>query len=98
MVKWSHQAKRDLRRIFDYIAQDAPHYARKVTEDIAARTGILDELPRIGKMTPEVGDEDLRELSIYTYRIVYQIQDNDAVEILAVVHKRRAIRTEDIAR
>ena len=49
-------------------------------------------------MTAEVGDEDLRELSIYTYRILYQIQDNGAVEILAIVHKRRAIRVEDIGR
>ena len=97
-MKWSHQAKRDLRRIFDYIAQDAPHYARKVTQDIASKTGILDKFPRIGRMTPEVGDEDLRELSIYTYRILYQIQDNGTVEILAVVHKRRAIRMEDIGR
>ena len=66
MVKWSHQANRDLRRIFDYIAQDSPHYARKVTQEIAAKTGVLNEPPRIGKMTPEVGDDDIRELSIYT--------------------------------
>ena len=62
MVKWSHQAGRDLRRIFDYIAQDSPHYARKVTQEIAAKTGVLNELPRIGKMMPEVGDDDIREL------------------------------------
>ena len=62
VVKWSHQARRDLRRIVDYIAQDSPHYARKVTQEIAARTGVLNELPRIGKMMPEVGDDDIREL------------------------------------
>ena len=62
MVKWSHQARRDLRRIFDYIAQDSPHYARKVTREIAAKTGVLNEPPRIGKMMPEVGDDDIREL------------------------------------
>ena len=62
MVKCSHQARRDLRRIFDYITQDSPHYAKKVTQEIAAKTGVLNELPRIGKMTPEVGDDDIREL------------------------------------
>ena len=62
MVKWSHQARRDLRRIFDYIAQDSPHYVRKVTREIAAKTGVLNELPRVGKVTPEVGDDDIREL------------------------------------
>ena len=98
MVKWSHQARRDLRRIFDYIAQDSPHYARKVTQEIAARTGVLNELPRIGKMTPEVGDDHIRELSIYTYRVLYEIQDDGAVEILAIVHKRRAMKSEDVER
>ena len=53
-------------RIFDYVTQDAPHYARKVARDIAAGTGILDEFARIGKMTPEIGDEDLPELAICT--------------------------------
>ena len=98
MVKCSHQAMRAVRRIFDYIAQDSPHCAKKVTREIAARTGVLNELPRIGKMTPEVGDDDIRELSICTYRILYEIQDNGAVEILAVIHKRRTMKTEDIER
>ena len=89
---------RAVRRIFDYIAQDSPHCAKKVTREIAARTGVLNELPRIGKMTPEVGDDDIRELSICTYRILYEIQDNGAVEILAVIHKRRTMKTEDIER
>ena len=62
VVKWSHQARRDLRRIFDYIVQDSPHYVRKVTREIAAKTGVLNEPPRIGKMMPEVGDDDIREL------------------------------------
>ena len=71
MVKWSHQANRDLRRIFDYIAQDSPHYARKVTQEIAAKTGVLNG--ESGKMTPEVGDDDIP--------VAYpsEIQDNGAV-------------------
>jgi len=42
VVIWSHQAKRDLCRIFDYIAHDSEHYARKVTQEIAAKTGVLE--------------------------------------------------------
>ncbi len=97
MVRWSNQAKRDLRRIFDYIAQDSPHYAKKVTQEIAAKTGILEQLPRIGRVVPEVGDDNVRELSIYTYRIFYETRDNN-VEVLAVIHKRRMIKTEDIGK
>ena len=96
MVTWSRQARRDLRRIFDYIAQDSTHYARKVTQEIAGKTGILEEVPRIGKPTPEARDARVRELSVYTYRIIYEVNDDDGVRILTVVHKRRAMQPDSI--
>ena len=88
MVKWSNQAKSDLHHIFKFIADDSKHYARKVTNDIAGKTDVLNELPRIGKAVPEIGDDNVRELSLYSYRILYEIIDQD-IYILAVVHKRR---------
>lgn len=48
MVIWSNPAKADLRAIHDFIAHDSTHYARKVTQDIVARTDGLAELPRWG--------------------------------------------------
>ena len=49
MVIWTEPAKADLRSIHDFIAPDSRYYAKKVTEDIVAKTGILDRLPRIGR-------------------------------------------------
>jgi plasmid stabilization system protein ParE len=73
MVIWSKPAKADLRSIHDFIAHDSRHYAKKVTQDIAAKTDVLHELSRMGRMVPELGNENIRELSLYSYRILYEI-------------------------
>lgn len=94
---WSDPAKADLRAIHDFIAHDSTHYAKKVTQDIVARTDGLDELPRRGKVVPELGIEAIRELSLYSYRILYEIKAPDII-VLAVIHKRRDLQPEMIER
>ena len=94
---WSEPAKADLRHIFEYIAHDSHHYAKKVTQEIADKTAVLNELPHIGRAVPEVGDDSVRELSLYTYRIIYEISGPD-VYILAVAHKRRELKSQDVVR
>jgi len=58
---------------------------------------VLDELPKVGKKVPELNDENVRELSLYSYRIIYEIKEQDAF-VLAVVHKRRDLMAGDIER
>ncbi|MEA3411597.1 MAG: hypothetical protein U9R74_08660 [Pseudomonadota bacterium] len=41
MVIWSEPAKADLRSIHDFISHDSRHYAKKVTQDIAAMWYII---------------------------------------------------------
>ena len=97
MVIWSEPAKADLRSIHDFIAHDSRHYAKKVTQDIVAKTGILNDLPRMGHIVPELGNEAIRELSLYSHRIVYEIKDQD-IFVLAVIHKRRDLQPEMVER
>ena len=95
MVIWSDPARADLRSIHDFIAHDSLHYAKKVTQDIAAKTDVLNELPHMGKMVPELGNDAIRELSLYSYRILYEIKAPDVI-VLAVIHKRRDFQPEMI--
>ena len=88
MVTWSELAKADLRSIHDFIASNSPHYAKKIAQDLREKTVILERLPRIGNKIPELGDDDIRELSLHAYRIIYQIKGQDIV-VLTVVHSRR---------
>ncbi len=62
-----------------------------------AKTDVLDELPQVGRVVPELGDETIRELSLYSYRILYEIKDQ-GIFVLAVIHKRRDLQPEMIAR
>ena len=97
MVIWSEPAKADLRSIHDFIAYDSRHYAKKVTQNIREKTDLLDELPKVGKKVPELNDDAVRELSLYSYRIIYEIKSQN-IFVLAVVHKRRDLKTGDIER
>ncbi|HHH89489.1 MAG TPA: type II toxin-antitoxin system RelE/ParE family toxin [Aliiroseovarius sp.] len=97
MVIWSDPARADLRSIHDFIAHDSTHYAKKVTQDIVAKTDILNKLNRVGKVVPEIGNEAIRELSLYSYRILYEIRQPDVI-VLAVIHKRRDLQPEMIER
>ena len=95
MVIWSQPAKADLRQIHDFIAKDSKFYAKRVTGDIVDKTGVLNEAPLIGKITPELNTEEIREIPMYSYRIIYEVKKSDAF-VLAVVHKRRDLQPEDI--
>jgi len=95
VVTWSDHAKVDLRHIHDFIAADSRHYAKKVTQAIVDKTLQLSELPRIGKVVPEINDEDIRELHLYSYRILYEVKA-DHIHVLAVVHRRQDFQPDDL--
>ncbi len=95
MVIWSEIAKTDLRAIYDYIANDSKHYAKKVAQDIREKSDILSNLPSMGRVVPEMGDTNIRELSLYSYRIIYEIK-NEQIYILTIVHKRQDLQSWNI--
>lgn len=97
MVTWTDPAKADLQSIHEFIAPDSRHYARKVVQEIVGKTDALDELPRIGRKVPELGDDDIRELLPYSYRLIYEIKSEN-VFVLAVIHKRRDLQPEMVER
>ncbi|MFV1985350.1 MAG: type II toxin-antitoxin system RelE/ParE family toxin [Thiohalomonadales bacterium] len=98
MVKWTAHAKSQIRHIHDYIAQDSPLYARRVSEELVKKTIRLDELPRKGMKVPELNVDAVRELSLYSYRILYEIKSDNFIDVLAVIHKRQHLEAEEIPR
>ena len=97
MVKWTDHAKVQLRDIHEYIARNSPLYARRVAEALVNKTIGLDDLPRSGRIVPELNEETVRELPLYSYRILYEIKPAH-IEVLAIIHKRRDLQPEDIPR
>lgn len=98
MVKWTAHAKAQLRHIHNYIAQDSPLYARRVSEELVLKTIGLVEQPRKGFKVPELNEDAVRELGLYSYRVLYEIKPDNLIEVLAVIHKRRHLEPEEIPR
>jgi len=51
---------------------------------------MLAKFPRAGRKVPEFDDENVRELVVYSYRLIYRLQDDEVV-IAAVIHGRRTL-------
>jgi toxin ParE1/3/4 len=94
MVIWSTPARNDLKQIYDYIAKDSKYYATNVVEKIITKAENLNEFPEIGRVVPEIGDDNVREFIIYSYRLIYEVVP-DNVQILAIIHGKRDFSSLD---
>lgn len=97
VIIWSKPARNDLHLIHQYIAHDSTRYAKRVVQDITDKVKTLIEVPRLGRVVPEIGEEAVREISLYSWRIMYEIFD-DALIIHGVIHKRRHFKPDDLQR
>ncbi|WNZ47068.1 type II toxin-antitoxin system RelE/ParE family toxin [Leptolyngbya boryana CZ1] len=89
-VVWSPKAIADVDAIAEYIARDSPAYASSVVDQILKTTRSLEKFPLSGRTVPEFGDELLREKIVYSYRILYQVAE-DEVTIVTVIHGKRTL-------
>lgn len=86
-IKWTEKASSNLQAIHDYIARDSKTYAIRFIKS-------LETMPRCGRIVPELESYGLREVIYQNYRVVYRIIEGTAdVEILAIVHGAREIKT-----
>ena len=89
-VKWSPEAVEDLESIAEYIERDSKFYARSVVSKILSITRKIPEQPLIGRIVPEIGEKEIRERFVYSYRLVYRIQ-NSMITIVAIIHGKRLL-------
>lgn len=47
-------------------------------------------------MVPELNEENVREISLYSYRILYEIKRDNIIEVLALIHKQRHLEQDDV--
>jgi len=91
-VVWSPESIEDLQSIAEYIQRDSEFYARAVVTKILDVTRSIKDFPLIGRIIPELENENIRERFIYSYRLVYQIK-KQKILIVAVIHGRRLFET-----
>ena len=98
MVKivWTEQSVFDLKDILDYISKDSRRYAENQIRRIKTKTLILKTQPESGRIVPELGIIQIRELIEGNYRIVYRLLSNELVEILTIHHSARDFESREI--
>lgn len=79
LVRWTDQAADDVRAIREFIERDSPRYGRLVAERLFDATQRLEVFPLSGRIVPELGRDDVREIILGEYRIVYRLKGETAL-------------------
>jgi toxin ParE1/3/4 len=89
-IIWSHQAREDLRDIVTFIAADNPTAAQSFGFLLISKVDQLAGFPQLGRVVPEEKDDNIREIIVRPYRIVYQVLTRqDTIAIARVWHGAR---------
>jgi len=94
-VRWTKQALADVEAIGNFIARDAPSVAQLLVDHVFEAVKRIEIFPRSGRIVPEIGQEDIREILFGSYRIVHMISGEE-VSILTVFHASRPFRLSDL--
>lgn len=90
-VIWSHEATADLESLAEYIARDSAFYASSLVQEIHAASRSLNKFSERGRIVPELGNPNIRELFIREYRLLYSIEESRIV-ILGLIHGKRDLK------
>jgi plasmid stabilization system protein ParE len=89
-IIWSRQARDDLHDIVSFIAANNRPVAESFGFRLMAKVDLLEQFPEIGRVVPEEQDENIREIILPPYRIIYRVlAENHVVAIARVWHGAR---------
>ena len=87
LVRLAADAKRDLREIWKYIAQDNPAAADRIIDGLTSRFDLLARFPGIGQARDDLRS-GMRSFPVGNY-VIYFLPQPNALRILRVVHGAR---------
>lgn len=87
-VVWTDSARHDVDLALAHFSEDSPGAAAELLEEILAAAESLSDLSARGRHSPNPVADDLRELLVSRYRLLYRVADPH-VFIVALLHQRR---------
>jgi plasmid stabilization system protein ParE len=93
-IFWSEHALLCLRDISDFISEDNPVAADKLTIKILTLTESLIDNPKFGRVVPEKRDTMIREILYKNYRIIYRLTGME-IHILSFLEGSRLLKEGD---
>ncbi len=91
-IGWSSEARRSLRAIRRFIAQDSDFYAARMVSRIVERVERAALAPAQGHPVHEYPEEPLKEVHESPYRIIYQFSHSEFWVVTIVHFKARLER------
>ena len=82
-ASWTARAEADLYEIGDYIAVDDSVAAVAWIQRLRDRADTVAQMPRSGRVVPEFEQEDVREVFVGIYRLVYRVR-RGGIDVLSV--------------
>ena len=94
-IIWSPLAIARASEIAEYIAQDKPSASEKWIDTVFSKVEQLKSSPEIGRIVPEIRNDQFRELIYGNYRIIYRIEKNQ-ISILTIRHGKQILPIKEI--
>ena len=94
-IIWSPLAIERVSEIAEYIAQDKPSAAENWIDTIFSKIDKLKSSPEIGRIVPEINNNQFRELIYGNYRIIYRIEKKQ-ISILTIRHGLQILPIDEI--
>jgi addiction module RelE/StbE family toxin len=94
-IVWSPQAADDLVENNKYIARENPDAAIAIVNNIYEYRKMIREFPAKGRVVPEIGQQDIREIFCGSYRIIYQIEAR-RILILTIRHMKQKLTKDNL--
>jgi len=91
-IVWSYEASADIEALANYISRDSIFYAAAFIQETLDVSRSLNEFSERGRVVPEFGDPNIRELFVREYRLIYSIEE-DRIVLLGLVHGKRDLKT-----
>jgi len=92
---WTREALDRLSDIEEYVSKDSPNRAINFVNYLIDQGETLKDHPKIGRIVPEIGNENIRELIAKKYRIIYRLSEK-RIEILTVFEGHRLLRLDEL--
>jgi len=94
-IIWSPLAIDRASEISEYIAQDKPSTAEKWINTVFLKIKQLKSSPEIGRVVPEIRNDQFRDLIYGNYRIIYHIEKTQ-ISIFTIRHGKQILPIDEI--
>jgi toxin ParE1/3/4 len=81
-IDYTKEAKQELLSIRDFISESSPFNAIEYTQDLVKRINGMLEFPYIGKVNRTFSQQNIRDLFIDGYKIIYKIENERIVVLI----------------